>query len=204
MSDDVEILERTTKYESHIGVDKVRLRHRQLSGDMGIPIERDLVRVPTAVGILPYDPTRDEVVLVRQFRVGVWGAGEPPWLVESVAGVIDHGEDAETTARRETMEETGCTLGELHFVCEYFSCPGIITERVKLYCGITDTASAGGNHGLAHEGEDIEAFVQPWNEAWKNVQNGQFLDAKLLLIMMWLSQKKESLLHGSQNPKEPV
>ena len=204
MSDDVEVLDQTNKYESHVGVDRVRLRHRQLSGQLGLPIERDMIRVPAAVGILPYDPVRDEIVLIRQFRIGVWGAGEPPWLVESVAGVIDDGEDAEATARRETIEETGCNVSELHFVCAYFPSPGIITERVTLYCGITDTTDAGGNHGLVHEGEDIEAFVKPWDEAWEDVQTGKFFDAKLLLIMMWLSQNKKSLLHGSQNPKEPV
>jgi ADP-ribose pyrophosphatase len=204
MSDDVEILDQTTKYDGYVGVDHVRLRHRLFSGGLGAPIDRDLIRGNKAVGILPYDPIRDEVVFVRQFRIGVWGAGEPPWLVESVAGIIDDGEDPETTARRETIEETGCAVSDLHFVCEYFSSPGIITEHVKLYCGITDTAGAGGNHGLVHEGEDIEAIVKPWDEAWEDVQTGKLFDAKLLLIMMWLSQKKESLLHGSQNRKEPV
>lgn len=204
MSDDVEILDQTTKYEGYVRVDSVKLRHGLLSGGLGTPIERDLIRVHTAVGVLPYDPVRDEVVLIRQFRIGVWGAGEPPWLVESVAGVIDDGEDPETTARRETIEETGCTVGDLHYVCEFFSSPGLITERIKLYCGITDTAGAGGNHGLAHEGEDIETFVKPWDEAWKEVQMGKIYDAKLLLIMMWLSQKKEFIIRGSQNRKEPV
>lgn len=37
-----------------------------------------------------------------------------------------------------------------------------------------------------------------------DVQNGRIFDAKLLLILMWLSQKRESILHGSQNRKEPV
>jgi len=53
---------------------------------------RELVRAKHAAGILPYDPVRNEVVFVRQFRIGVWGSGEPPWLIESVAGVIDEGE----------------------------------------------------------------------------------------------------------------
>lgn len=204
MNNDVEILDQTTRYEGYVRVENIKLRHGQFSGDLGIPIVRDLIRVHTAVGVLPYDPVRDEVVFVRQFRIGVWGAGAPPWLVESVAGVIDDGEDPETTARRETLEETGCTLGELYYVGEYYPSPGLITERIKLFCGITDTTDAGGNHGLAHEGEDIEAIVKPWDEAWDDVQTGKLNDAKLLLILMWLSQKKESLFGCSQNPKEPV
>lgn len=204
MNDDVELLEHTTKYESYVRVDRVRLRHRQFSGGMCPPIERDLIHVPAAVGVLPYDPVRDQVVFIRQFRIGVWGGGGQPWLDECVAGVIDDGEDPETTARREAVEEAGCTVSDLHFVCEYFPSPGVITERVKLYCGITDTANAGGNHGLAHEGEDIEAVVKPWDEAWEDVRSARLQDAKLLLILMWLSQKKESLVDYSQNPEDPV
>ena len=98
----------------------------------------------------------------------------------------DGGEPPETTARRETMEEAGCTVSYLHFVCENFSSPGLITEHVKLYCGITDTEGAGGIHGLEHEGEDIEAFVKPWHEAWEDVLTNTIYDAKLLLILMWL------------------
>jgi len=204
MSDDVEILDRTTKYEGYVRIDSIRLRHRLFSGGLGAPIRRDMIRVHTAVGVLPYDPVRDEVVFIRQFRIGVWGAGEPPWLVEAVAGVIDDGEDPETAARRETIEESGCTVGDLHYVCEFFPSPGLITERIKLYCGITDTAGAGGNHGLAHEGEDIEVLIKTWDEAWEEVQTGRIYDAKLLLAMMWLSQKRESIVHYSQNPKEAV
>ena len=204
MSDDVEVLGQSTKYDGYVRVENVELRHRLLSGDMGGPVKRDLVRVGRAVGVVPYDPVRDEVVFVRQFRIGVWGAGQPPWLVESVAGVIDDGEDAETAARRETEEETGCILSDLHFVCEYFTSPGLISEHVRLYCGITDTSNTGGRYGLADEGEDIDAFAKPWCEAWKDVEDGRIQDAKLLLILNWLSQKKDSLIHCSQTRKEPV
>lgn len=204
MSDDIEILDLTNEYDGYVSVDRITLRHRVSSGGLGEPVRRDLVRVPAAVGVLPYDPARDEVVLVRQFRIGVWGANGPAWLVECTAGVIDPGEDPEATARRETVEETGCSLSDLHFVCDYYPSPGVITERIRLYCGITNTAGAGGNHGLVHEGEDIEAFVKPWNEVWNEVQAGRIYDAKLLLTIMWLSQKKEFLRRYSQNPKDPV
>ncbi len=64
MSGDVEILDETTKYDGYVRVDRVKLRHRLFSGALGAPIERDLIRANAAVGILPYDPVRDEVVQV--------------------------------------------------------------------------------------------------------------------------------------------
>jgi len=102
------------------------------------------------------------------------------------------------------MEETGCMVSDPHYVSEYYPSPGILSERIKLFCGIIDSSTTGGIHGLANEGEDIETIVRLWEEAWEDVQTGKLLDAKLLLIMKWLSQKKESLLHGSQTHKEPV
>lgn len=204
MSDDVKILNQANKYKGYVSVENVELRHRLLSGKLGPSIKRDMIRVNRAVSVLPYDPVRDEVIFIRQFRVGVWGAGVAPWLEESVAGVIDPGEVPEATARRETIEETGCVVSDLKYICEYFPSPGVITEHLTLYCGIVDTENAGGHFGLEEEGEDIEAIVKPWDEAWSEVENGRLFDAKLLLSMMWLSQKKESLFHCSQTGKEPV
>ena len=60
--------------------------------------------------MLPFDPVRDEVVLIRQFRIGALAAGRDPWPVEIVAGIIEAGESADQVARRETLKETGCTV----------------------------------------------------------------------------------------------
>jgi len=191
--DDVEILQREVGYDGYLRVERVRLRHRLFAGGRSGPITRELVERGHAVGVLPYDPVRDEVVLIRQFRIGALAAGRDPWLVETVAGIIEDGEDAEDVARRETLEEAGCAVGELIPVCEYLASPGVMSETVTLYCGLTDAAGAGGIHGLDHEDEDIQAFVQPWASFWADVTAGRHADAKLLLAAMWLAREREEL-----------
>ena len=191
--EDVEIVERTVVYDGYTRVEEVRLRHRLHEGGWSPVIKRELIERGHAVALLPYDPVRDEVVLIRQFRVGAYGAGREPWLVEVVAGVIDPGETQEEVARREAVEEAGCTIGELIPICEYYASAGILSETVLLYVGITDASGAGGIHGLDDEGEDIEVFVLPWDEAWKWVEARRFLDIKIVTALQWLALNRNAL-----------
>ena len=75
--------------------------------------------------MLPYDPVRDEVILIEQFRVGALEAPGGPWLLEIVAGVIDEGESAPPTWRgAESLEEAGREILALEPICDYLSSPG--------------------------------------------------------------------------------
>lgn len=199
--EDVDILERTVVYDGYTRVDEVRLRHRRHQGGWSLVIKRELIDRGHAVAVLPYDPVRDEVVLIHQFRIGAYGAGRDPWMVEVVAGVIDPGETPEDVARRECVEEAGCAIGELIPICEYYASAGILSETVILYIGITDSSSAGGIHGLEHEGEDIEAFVLPWDEAWRWVEARRFLDLKIVAALQWLALNREALRRRLGKPQ---
>ena len=92
---DVEIIAREQKYGGYAKIEQFTLRHSLFAGGWSRPITRELIERGHAVAVLPYDPVRDEVILIRQFRMGAWGAGDPPWMVETVAGIIEDGEDVE-------------------------------------------------------------------------------------------------------------
>lgn len=198
--DDVEIIECGVVYDGYVRVQKLALRHALHAGGWCRVIARELVERGDAVAVLPYDPVLDAVALVRQFRIGAWGNGCDPWLVEAVAGIVEPGESPEDVARREAVEEAGCTLGRLFRVCAYYASPGVLTETIAVYVGVADLSSAGGNYGLDHEGEDIEAFVLPWNEAWAQMQEGKFHDHKIAVTLQWLALNRDWLRrdHGSR------
>ncbi len=191
--DDIEIIAREDLWRGHTRLERIRLRHRLFAGGMGAEISREVVDRGSAVAVLPYDPERDEVVLIRQFRIGAWRRGDRPWLVETVAGLVEDGESPEDVARREAVEETGCEIGDLHRVCGYYSSQGLLTEYLHLYCGITDTTGAGGVFGLDHEGEDIEAFVVPWARVLEDVDAGRHNDPKIMLAVRWLATRRDTL-----------
>src|SRR5258706_8443708 len=92
---DVEIAEHRIAFQSHYRIEQFTLRHRTFAGGWSGRLQREMLERGSAAALLPYDPKEDAVVLVEQFRIGPFGQGEAPWLVEIVAGLIDPGESPE-------------------------------------------------------------------------------------------------------------
>ncbi|MDA8485051.1 NUDIX domain-containing protein [Pseudomonas resinovorans] len=185
--DAVEIVERETCFQGFYRLDRLSLRHRLFSGDMGPVIHRELFVRHDAVCVLPYDPQRDVVVLIEQFRVGAYGKSESPWLLELVAGLIDKDEEPEEVARREAVEEADLQLTSLWPITTYYPSPGGSNERVHLYLGRCDSRGAGGVHGLAEEGEDIRVHVLPLEDALALMREGRLDNAATMLALQWLA-----------------
>ncbi len=190
---DVEILERRVTHRGFFRMEEFRLRHRLFSGEMSGPIIRELFERGHAAALLLYDPQRDEVVMLEQFRIGALDAPGGPWLVEIVAGVIDRDESPEEVARREALEEAGCQVQEMEFICEYLVSPGGTSERISLYCGRVDSSKADGIHGLAEESEDIRVSAVPFIQAWHWLEEGIINSASPIIAMQWLRMNREKL-----------
>jgi ADP-ribose pyrophosphatase len=190
-ADDVEILRRDTVYRGYLSVEKWQVRHRSFAGGWSAPVQREVVERGQAVGVLPYDPARDEVLLIEQFRPGAYGAGMNPWLIEVIAGIIEPDEALDDVVRREALEEAGCRVTELMPMMRCLVSPGILTESVALYCGRTETAGLGGIHGLAAEGEDIRAFVMALDAAVALVNEGKVTNIAAAVSVQWLALNRE-------------
>ncbi len=190
---DVEIIEKTTPYQGYFQVDVYRLRHRMFDGGWTQPLTRELFERGHATAVLLYDPERDAVVLVEQFRIGAHAAGFDPWLVEVVAGIIEAGEDPADVARREAVEEAGRVITDLEPIGTFFPSPGGSSETLVLYCGRVDSRGAGGVHGLDHEGEDIRVVVLPPDEALARVMATKGANANAVITLQWLALNRESL-----------
>ena len=184
---DVEVIEREPCFKGFYKLDRLRLRHRLFAGGMGPEIRRELFVRHDAVCVLPYDPQRDCVVLIEQFRVGALDKSHNPWLLELVAGLIDKDEEPEQVARREAVEEAGLTLGALWPVTVYYPSPGGSDERVHLYVGRCDSRLAAGIHGLEEEGEDIRVHVWTLEQALQAVRDGRIDNAASIIALQWLA-----------------
>jgi len=185
--DAVQIIEREACFRGFYSLDRLRLRHLQFSGEMGPTLSRELFIRHDAVCVLPYDPQRDEVVLIEQFRVGAMGKSASPWLLELVAGLIDTDEQPEQVALREAVEEANLALTSLWPITQYFPSPGGSDERVYLYLGRCNSLGAGGVHGLAEEGEDIRVHVLPLEDALDAVKDGRINNAASIIALQWLA-----------------
>ncbi len=190
---DVEILEKTVCYEGFFRLEKYRLRHRRFAGDMTPVLSRELFERGHAVAVLLYDPWRDRVVLLEQFRIGALTAPGGPWLLEIVAGIVEAGETSETVAMRECREEAGVAPTALEPICNYMVSPGGTSESISLYCGRVDSAGIGGLHGLAHEAEDIRVSTVAFDEAWDLLQQGRINSAAPIIALQWLVMNRAAL-----------
>ncbi len=189
----VELLESTTAYSGFFRLRRYRLRHRLFAGGMSGPIERERLERSDSVIVLPYDPVRDELVMLEQFRIGALEHPLGPWMVELVAGLIEPGESLEAVARREALEEAGLELRALQSVCDYLVNPGNSAERSHLFCAWVDSAAVGGIHGLPHEGEDIRVSSVPFEQAWSWLEQGRIASAGPIIALQWLRANREGL-----------
>ena len=191
--DDVEVVEREACFRGFYQLDRLHLRHRLFAGGMGKLINRELFVRHDAVCVLPYDPQRDCVVLIEQFRVGALDKSVNPWLIELVAGLIDKDEQPEQVARREAVEEAGLELAELWPLTQYYPSPGGSDERVHLYVGRCDSRGAGGVHGLEEEGEDIRVLVWSLDEALAAMDDGRIDNAASIIALQWLALNRDKV-----------
>lgn len=191
--DDVEILDTETLWKGFFRMDRVRLRHRLFAGGWGQPITREVFERGHAAALLPYDPVRDEVVLIEQFRAAAMTAGAEPWLVEIVAGIIEDGETAKEVARRETVEEAGCEVTDIVPVMDVFTTPGGSSERIAIFVGRVNTQGVGGIHGLADEGEDIRVFTESLDAALARQANGGIVNLIAIAALQWLALNREEI-----------
>ena len=194
MDKTVDIVEQTRAYDGYFKVDRLRLRHRKFGGAMSDAASRELIDRGRAAAVLPYDPVADAVVLIEQFRVGAHFSLGDGWITEVVAGMIEPGETAPDVARREAVEEAGLSLRRLVPITRVMATPGGSSERYELFCGEVDSSAAGGVFGLAEEGEDIRAFVEPWDIAVKRLADQEaVMAAPAYLALQWLALNRESL-----------
>ncbi|KHK63590.1 NUDIX domain-containing protein [Pseudomonas frederiksbergensis] len=189
----VEIAERETCFKGFYKLDRLVLRHELFAGGMSRKISRELFVRHDAVCVLPYDPQRDEVVLIEQFRVGAMGKTANPWLVELVAGLIDKDEQPEEVAHREAQEEAGLVFAALWPMTKYFPSPGGSDEFVHLFLGRCDSTGAGGLHGLLEEAEDIRVKVWAFEDALQAVRDGRICNAASIIALQWLALNRDEV-----------
>ena len=191
--DGVELIEKQAAFSGYFRIDRFRLRFPLYEGGMSREVEREILERGQVAAVLLVDPDRDRVVLIEQFRPGPYAAGEQPWLIEAVAGIIEGTESAEEMARREAREEANCEITDLFPIMRFFTSPGASTESVALFCGRVDSTDAGGVHGLEEEGEDIRVMVVSVNEALLLLHEGKIVNAKTIIALQWLASNYDKV-----------
>jgi len=145
--------------------------------------QRESYDIGDAAAVLPIDPARDMVLLIKQFRWPVFEWGSKDLLVEVIAGKLD-GDTPPDCVRKEAIEEAGATLSNPRLITHCFVSPGAVKERVSLFLADYDSTlprAKGGGH--EYEGEHIEVLELPLSEALAMIARGEIVDMKTILLL---------------------
>lgn len=191
-TEDVKILSKETLFKGFFQMVKYTFKHKLFEGGWSQPIERELFERGHAAAMLPYDPHRDEVVLIEQIRVGAL-EHDNPWQLEIVAGIMDADEDCEQLVRREAMEEAGLEVSKVLPITRYYPSAGGCSEMLDVLIGQVDSSLAGGHYGLDYEGEDIRVHVMSRNEAYALLTSGKIENGASIIALQWLQLNHEDV-----------
>ncbi len=189
-----EVLKRETLFQGYFRVDRYHLQQTTFAGGWSEPFMREIMdRGRAAAGVLLFDPQKDKVVLVEQFRIGPFSRGDSAWLTEVVAGIVEPGESPEETIYREAREEAGCEVLDLQKLFAYYPSPGCLNEYTTLFVGRTQAPEDGIIMGLAQEHEDIRVHVLDAAEAISMLYAHKIRDAATLVAMQWFAMHHTDL-----------
>ncbi|SEN61892.1 nudix-type nucleoside diphosphatase, YffH/AdpP family [Loktanella fryxellensis] len=191
---DVSVTDRAPPLGRFFRLQGFDVTHRRFDGQSQGPLPREVMVGVDAVMVLPYDPQRDQVLLVEQIRMGVLLRGDPnPWMLEPVAGMIDAFETPEQAALRETREEAGLDV-ILRHVASFYPSPGNATDYFHTYVGLCDLpddmARIG---GLADEHEDLALHLLSLDDAMALVTSGEIAVGPCISLICWLALHRAAL-----------
>lgn len=181
---------------------QMRLRNRRFDGADSGELPREVLVGADAALVLPYDPVRDRILLVEQFRAGPARRGDAnPWTLEPVAGIVDADETPEDAARRETVEEARLTLRDLRQMFAVYASPGSTTDHFYCFLGLADLPDGHATTGgLAEEGEDLRLHVIPFARAMELLDAGEVNAGPLAAMLLWLDRARPALRRAAGCP----
>lgn len=190
---DTEILEQRSVFEGYFRVSQLVLKHRLFNGAWSQPVQREVFQRGDAVAVLPWDPVRDELVLVEQFRPGALRDAQSPWMLELIAGIVEPGEADLDVVHREAAEEAGCAFDHVEYICTFYPSAGACDEQIRLFIGRVTAAGIGEIHGLDSEHEDILVHGIPRAEAIALLDADRINNGHTLIALQWLARHGDAL-----------
>ena len=185
MKSKFEIINKKNIHNGFFKMNEYILKYKKYDGSWSKEVKREIFGGAMVSAVLPYDPVKREIVLIQQFRPGTIAKEFNNYLYEIVAGIIDSGEKAEDTAKRECLEETGCKIKKITPIQGYFPAPGSSESFYHLFLGEIDTFEGERVMGLESENEDILVKSYKLSDVKDMMEKGEILNGLTLIALQW-------------------
>ena len=185
MKSKFEIINKKNIHNGFFKMNEYILKYKKYDGSWSKEVKREIFGGAMVSAVLPYDPVKREIVLIQQFRPGTIAKEFNNYLYEIVAGIIDSGETAEDTAKRECLEETGCKIKKITPIQGYFPAPGSSESFYHLFLGEIDTFEGERLMGLESENEDILVRSYKLSDVKEMMEKGEILNGLTLIALQW-------------------
>lgn len=144
--------------------------------------ELEIVRHPGASAVIPFlsDPSAGDpqILLIKQYR---YAANDFIW--EIPAGKLDGDEDPLVCARRELLEETGCTAENIEPLYTFYTTPGFTDELIHAFMATGLTRGT-----VAHEKDEFMSLeTVTLSHALELIRTGELQDAKSALAILYVA-----------------
>jgi ADP-ribose pyrophosphatase len=192
---DVIILSDDLVWNGRFTLHVIKFRNRRFDGVMSGVRTWELLCRGRAAAVVPYDPVTDQVVVIDQLRLPALAAGMDPVMTELCAGLCDGEDTAERTILRESQEEMGLEVRDLHRIGTFLLTPGGSEEHCTLFAGRVHVGATGpdglmGYHGLAAENEDIRVRALPAQTAIDDALAGAYPNSVTTIGLLWLAARR--------------
>ncbi len=181
---DFKIKDEKTLIDGFFQIKEVVLNYDHFDQSRSNDVTRLSINKGHAAACMVYLIDINKYVLIEQFRYPVSEAnGSYSWVLEVVAGKVDENESPQAAAIREVEEETDYVVESLNGIAEFFTTPGICSEKIYLFLA-TATSTKQKPVGDPHDDEeDIEVHLFSREELSQLIKSGRLNDAKTLVAV---------------------
>ncbi len=137
--------------------------------------------------ILLYNRSKKTVILTRQFRLPTYlNKNQTGFLIEACAGLLDQ-DSPEDRIIKETEEETGYQVKDVHKIFEAYMSPGSVTEILHFFIAeYSEEMKISSGGGVPEEQENIEVLELSFQTAIEMIKAGEIKDAKTIMLLQHL------------------
>ena len=179
------ILNKNIIHDGFFKLYELNFRHEKHDGTWSPELKREIFGGAHVTTVLPYDPVKKKILLIKQCRAGIINRQKDPILLEIVAGIIDEGETPAQAAKRECFEETGCKVNKLDNINSYFPAPGSSESFYHLFFAEIESFEGERILGQKDENEDILVRSYDIDEVKNLMKKKQIKSGVTLIALQW-------------------